>query len=42
MNRNLLLLASLALCACSSSLGVVYQDGDPTRLKNGTVTVKTA
>ena len=41
MNRNLLLLASLALCACSSSLGVVYQDGDPTRLKNGTVTVKT-
>ncbi len=41
MMRSALLLGSLALCACSSSPNVLYQEGEPARLRNGTVTMRT-
>lgn len=41
MIRGVLLLSGLVLSACSGSSNVLYQEGDPARLKNGTVTLRT-
>lgn len=41
MSRSVLLIAVLFLCGCSSRPGILYDEGDPPRLKRGTVTMKT-